>query len=147
MWETLFTFLSFWFYAWFSLLLLVFHAVPLGPSDFSSSNGRWSLCQLTASHFKCLPYLSAFLPSLLGREQADCSGTLSSSGLCLLEIHFSVFCFPEGHKVSLSIWVPFAQIGNLSCCGLSVSFKSPQVGPSLAFVFMVFRHGALRYQD
>lgn len=67
--------LSFLFYAWFSMLLFMFHAAsPWLLPGFNSKCGL-SLCQLTAFHLKCLPCLSAFLSSLLGKKQADCPGS------------------------------------------------------------------------
>lgn len=108
---------------------MLLHAASSWPlSDFSSRNAGWSLCQPTASHLKCPLCLSVFLPPLSGRKQAECPGTLLSSGVYLSVIKLSVFSFSEGHKVSPSIWVLYAQTGNLSCCGLNVSLKSPQLG-------------------
>lgn len=131
MWRILFPFLSFWFCAWFSMSLLLLHdASPWPLSDFSSRNAGWSLCQPTASHLKCPPCLSVFLPPLSGRKQAECPGIPLSSRVYLLVIKFSVFSFSEGHKVSPSIWVLYAQTGNLSCCSLNVSLKVHSWAPS-----------------
>lgn len=129
------------------MLLLELHAASSWPlSDFSSRNVGWSLCQPTASHLKCPLCLSVFLPPVSGRKQAECPGTLLSSGVYLSVIKLSVFSFSRRTQS-----VP-EYLGSLCPNWQSVMlwFESvPQkstVGHTPIFVFMVFQLGPLRGQ-